>query len=64
MEHGAWEIQLAGSRWQQAEVLSSHRASRHVAAPSLGHYASLSFVVIGGGKRTEISPWETNQLIP
>jgi len=34
-----------------------------MAAPSLGHYASLSFVVIGGGQRIEILPWETNQLI-
>ena len=35
---------------QRAAVLSSHRASRHVAAPSLGHYASLSSVVIGRGR--------------
>jgi hypothetical protein len=41
---GHREIQLAA-------VLSSHRASRHVAAPSLGHYASLSFVVIGRAQR-------------
>jgi hypothetical protein len=41
MEHR--EIQLAA-------VLSSYRASRHMAAPSLGHYASLSFVVRGRGQ--------------
>jgi len=29
-----------------------------MAAPSLGHYASLSFVVIGRGHRTEIFLWE------
>ena len=40
--------------WEQmiwkasAEELSSYRASRHMAAPSLGHYATLSFVVKGG----------------
>ena len=34
---------------QQAAELSPDRASRHVAAPSLGHYASLSLVVIGRG---------------
>ncbi len=28
-----------------------HRASRHMAAPSLGQYAALSFVVIGGGQK-------------
>ena len=37
---------------KEAAVLSSRRASRHMAAPSLGHYASLSFVVIGREKRT------------
>ena len=37
---------------QLAAVLSSHRASRHVAAPSLGQYATLSFVVIGKEQRT------------
>ena len=36
---------------QLAAVLSSHRASRHTATPSLGHYASLSFIVIGRGQR-------------
>jgi hypothetical protein len=41
-----------------APVLSSHRASRHVASPSLGHYAPLSFVVIGRGQMTEIILWE------
>jgi hypothetical protein len=48
MEHGA-EGNTAGSR-QMAAALSSHRASRHVAAPSLGQDASLSFVVIGRGR--------------
>jgi hypothetical protein len=48
---------------QLTALLSSHRASRHMAAPSLGHYASLSFVVIGGSQRAEILLWETNQLI-
>ena len=43
---GHREIQLAA-------VLSSHRASRHMAAPSLGHYATLSFVVICRDQRTE-----------
>ncbi|MGB6930197.1 MAG: hypothetical protein WBH05_13325, partial [Syntrophobacteria bacterium] len=38
---------------ERAAVLSSHRASRHVAAPSLGHYASLSFIVIGRGQKSE-----------
>jgi hypothetical protein len=38
---------------QRTAVLSSHRASRHMAAPSLGHYASLSFIVIGRGQMTE-----------
>jgi len=38
---------------QKAEVLSSHRASRHMAVLSLGHYASLSFIVIGRGQRAE-----------
>jgi len=63
IEHGAWSIEYREIQW--AAVLSSHRASRHVASPSLGHYASLSFVVIGRGKRTEgrgkkkgILPWE------
>ena len=28
-------------------------ASRHMAAPSLGHYAALSFVVIGRGQRID-----------
>jgi hypothetical protein len=51
MRIGHREIQLAA-------VLSSHRASRHMAAPSLGHYASLSFVVIGREQRTEIFLWE------
>jgi hypothetical protein len=37
--------------WQRALELSSHRASRHVPSASLGHYASLSFVVIGRGQR-------------
>ena len=37
---------------QRAAVLSSHRASRHLASPSLGQYASLSLVVIGRGQRT------------
>jgi hypothetical protein len=32
---------------QRAAVLSSHRASRHMPSASLGHYAPLSFVVIG-----------------
>jgi hypothetical protein len=45
MEHGAWGKTVGSG--QGAAVLSSHRASRHMAAPSLGHYASLSFVVIG-----------------
>ncbi|MDH3800874.1 MAG: hypothetical protein OEU80_02170 [Deltaproteobacteria bacterium] len=40
-------ILRSGVRDRGSAVLSSHRASRHVAAPSLGHYASLSFVVIG-----------------
>jgi hypothetical protein len=35
-------------------VLSSQRASRHVAAPSLCHYASLSFVVIGRGQSSDV----------
>ena len=43
IEHGAWSIEYREIQW--AAVLSSHRASRHV--------ASLSFVVIGRGKRTE-----------
>ena len=34
-------------------MLSSQRASRHVAAPSLCHYASLSFVVIGRGQKAD-----------
>jgi len=44
---------------QLATVLSSHRTSRHVAAPSLSHYASLSFIVRGrqisevGSQRSE-----------
>jgi len=29
-----------------------------VAAPSLGHYATLSFVVIGKGQKTENLLWE------
>ena len=45
MEHG--EIKLAAS-------LRSFRGSCHMAAPSLGHYASLSFVVIGRGQMTGI----------
>ena len=40
---GHREIQLTAA-------LSSHRASRHVPSASLGHYASLSFVVIGRGQ--------------
>jgi hypothetical protein len=50
---------------QLAAVLSSHRASRHVSAPSLGQYASLSFVVIGRGQR-EIqlaADYESNESI-
>jgi hypothetical protein len=35
---------------QKAAVLSSQGASRHMAAPSLGQDASLSFVVIGRGQ--------------
>jgi hypothetical protein len=46
--HRAWE-KTAGSE-QQAAVLSPHRALRHVASPSLGQDASLSFVVIGRGQ--------------
>ncbi len=46
-------------RWGETETLRisdlgfriSDLASRHMAAPSLGHYASLSFVVIGREKR-------------
>jgi len=38
MEHR--EIQLTAA-------FSPYRASRHVPSASLGHYASLSFVVIG-----------------
>jgi len=38
--------------WQEAAALSSNRASRHVPSASLGHYASLSFVVIGRGQKT------------
>jgi hypothetical protein len=57
MEHGdkagkAGKARKAGKglkeSWQEAAVLSSHRA-----APSLGHYASLSFIVIGKAQRTE-----------
>ena len=39
---------------QLATVLSSHRTSRHVAAPSLSHYASLSFIVRGRGQISEV----------
>ncbi len=35
-------------------MLSSHRTSRHVAAPSLSHYASLSFIVRGRGQISEV----------
>ena len=41
MEHK--ELQLGA-------VLSFDRASRHMATPSLGHYVSLSLIVIGGGR--------------
>lgn len=52
------EGKLAGSSGQEAAVLSSHRASRHVPSASLGQDASLSFVVIGREQRTEIFLWE------
>jgi hypothetical protein len=39
---------------QLAAVRSSYRASCHMAAPSLGHYASLSFVVIGGVRKSKV----------
>ena len=42
--------QTTEDRRQKAAVLSFHRASRHVATPSSGHYAALSFVVIGGDR--------------
>jgi len=43
---------------KEGAVLSSHRASRHVASPSLGQDASLSFVVIGRGQKEGIILWE------
>ena len=43
---GNADFKKAGRR-QIAAALSSNRASRHVAAPSLRHYAALSFVVAG-----------------
>ncbi len=53
---------------QLAAVLSSHRASRHVASPSLGQDASLSFVVIGRGQLAgwlirEIGNWGIRELV-
>ena len=39
---------------QRAAVLSSYRASRHMAAPSLGQDALLSFIVIGRSQRSEV----------
>jgi len=44
MGHGAWG-NTAGSK----QIAAGSSASRHVPSASLGHYASLSFVVIGRG---------------
>jgi len=41
------DVQQADCSRQRAVELSSHRASGHLAAPSLGHYAALSSVVRG-----------------
>jgi len=70
MKHRAWGMgircQVSGVRRQRAAVLSSHRASSHMAAPSLGHYASLSFVVNGKGQRSEVKIKDcmTDYLVP
>ena len=45
--------------WQEAAALSSNRASRHVPSASLGHYASLSFVVRG---RRQKAGWLIRKL--
>ena len=48
MDVGKQRAMVAGSSAR------SHRASRHMPSTSLGQDASLSFVVIGKGQRTEI----------
>ena len=74
-----WDVEFGIADWesmghreiQLAAVLSSHRASGHAATPSLGHYASLSFVVIGGGQRTgwvysgirKLENWRISQIV-
>ena len=53
MGHG--EVQLAADNWQQAA-----KASRHMPAASLGHYAALSVVVRGGSQESEVRPLRTD----
>ena len=44
----------AEGRGQTAELRIGDLPLGHMAAPSLGHYASLSFLVIGEKQRSEI----------
>jgi hypothetical protein len=43
--------------WSQRLGLSSQGASRHLAAPSLGHYALQSLIVIGGSEIINFGYW-------
>jgi hypothetical protein len=36
--------------WWKVGMVGQKRVARHWAAPSLGHYAALSFIVRGGGE--------------
>jgi hypothetical protein len=44
-----WDVKLGSGGLRISDCGS---VIGHLASPSLGHYASLSFVVIGRGKRT------------
>jgi polar amino acid transport system substrate-binding protein len=46
-------FRIADCRLRRGAGHKAQGAGCHMAAPSLGHYASLSFVVIGRGKRAE-----------
>ena len=54
MEHRAWSV-----RRDERDGRFGWQAMSHMPSPSLSHYASLSFVVRGGGKTSEVGRQRT-----